>query len=119
MIKCDKCSAPAVVNYQKVWAKYPIASNGEYQVAEIMYEWNASYQPEDNVYLCAEHEMAGWRKQVTKPIHKIDIHYCPFVNAAAPGFYCEMVHYMGRIPWGDEPCTLNDWHKCPYNQSKR
>ena len=61
MILCDKCSAPAVVNYQKVWAKYPIF-NGEYQAAEVMSEWEASCQLEDNVHLCAEHEQE-WLKE--------------------------------------------------------
>lgn len=57
--KCDLCNKPAVVNYQKMWVRYPI-HNGKYGVAEIQPEIEEPIG-EENKHFCAEHAKSeGW-----------------------------------------------------------
>lgn len=49
-----------------------------------------------------------------KPIDKIDTRYCPYLDKSSQ-YFCDVLRLKGARPWGEEPCTLEDWHRCPYN----
>lgn len=51
---CDKCEEPAVVNFATVWARYPVSEDGEFGVAESLWDWETP--GEENLFFCDKHE---------------------------------------------------------------
>ena len=52
--ECDVCRKPAVVNYQKMWVKYPVDSKGGYGKPVILDDQDP--QEEENLHYCKDHD---------------------------------------------------------------
>ena len=56
-MKCDYCESKAVVNYQRVWARFTIDKNENYK-KDTKFDGADIEGPtdEDNIHLCKKHE---------------------------------------------------------------